>query len=199
MPTQTIQAEIGKTYEDKRTHRKGKLLEFNDKYKTYLLESNDGNTFNVSSSQFKINWIEVAEPRVVNREKANADAKERSKELNQQYVDLMLQASKFADSFNNPEVTIKVEPRKHKFKMFIRRHAVFDMDIRIRYGYCRVWLNERDNDAVSWSATPAVVKYYENSCRNFITEFELDKFPTVLQDLGTLIVDKLKEENNYEI
>ena len=198
MPTQTI-AEIGKTYEDKRTHRKGKVLEYNEKYKTYLFESNDGNTFNVTSSQFKINWIEVAEPRVVDREEANEKVQEKSKELNQQYVDLILEASKFVDGFNNPEITIKAEPRKHKFRLYIRRRCVFDLDIRIRFGFFRVWLNEEDNDNVSWSVEPMSVKFYEKSCRNFITEFELDKFTIALQDLGTLVVNKLKEENENEI
>ena len=201
MPTvKTVPVNFGKTYEDKRTHRQGKLLEYNEKFKTYLLESSNGQTFNVSSSQFNINWIEIAEPRVVNREQANESIKEKSKELNQKFVDLVLIASKFVDKFNNHDVTVKAIHDKYRLKFFIRTHVVFDMDIRLRNGFCRVWLNAVDNDAMTWTATPLSVKYYENSCRNYITEFELDQFDTVLNDLSILIVDRLnKEEKEDEI
>lgn len=199
MPTaKTVPVNFGKTYEDKRTHRQGKLLEYNEKFKTYLFESSSGQTFNVSSSQFNINWIEIAEPRVVNREKANEAIKEKSKELNQKFVDLVLVASKFVDGFNNPDVTVKAIHDKYRLKFFIRTHVVFDMDIRLRNGFCRVWLNAVDNDAVSWTVSPLSAKYYTNSCRNYITEFRLDQFDTVLNDLSTLIVNKLNEEENKD-
>ena len=52
---------IGQIYEDRRTHKKGKLLERDEKYKTLLMESDDGKSFNITYGGFKSNWRKVDE------------------------------------------------------------------------------------------------------------------------------------------
>ena len=44
---------IGQIYEDRRTKKKGKLIERDEKYKTLLLETSEGKSFNVSYGGFK--------------------------------------------------------------------------------------------------------------------------------------------------
>jgi len=53
---------IGATYEDRRTKKKGKLIERDEKYKTLLMESSDGKSFNITFGSFKSNWRKVDEP-----------------------------------------------------------------------------------------------------------------------------------------
>jgi len=53
---------IGQIYEDRRTHKKGKLLERDEKYKTLLMESDDGKSFNITYGGFKSNWRKIDEP-----------------------------------------------------------------------------------------------------------------------------------------
>ena len=53
---------IGQIYEDRRTHKRGKLLERDEKYKTLLLEADDGKSFNITYGGFKSNWRKVDEP-----------------------------------------------------------------------------------------------------------------------------------------
>lgn len=53
---------IGQMYEDRRTKKRGKLVERDDKYKTLLMESEDGKSFNVSYGGFKSNWRSCDEP-----------------------------------------------------------------------------------------------------------------------------------------
>ena len=54
--------EIGVIYEDRRTKKKGKLVERDDKYKTLLMEASDGKSFNITFGGFKSNWRKVDEP-----------------------------------------------------------------------------------------------------------------------------------------
>jgi len=53
---------IGQMYEDRRTKKRGKLVERDEKFKTLLLESDDGKSFNITFGGFKSNWRKVDEP-----------------------------------------------------------------------------------------------------------------------------------------
>ena len=53
---------IGAIYEDQRTKKQGKLIERDEKYKTLLMESEDGKSFNITFGGFKSNWRKVDEP-----------------------------------------------------------------------------------------------------------------------------------------
>lgn len=52
---------IGQIYEDRRTKKRGKLLERDEKYKTLLMESDDGKSFNITYGGFKSNWRKIDE------------------------------------------------------------------------------------------------------------------------------------------
>lgn len=207
MADKTLNVEFGKVYEDHRTHRSGKVLEYDEKYKTFLLESSDGNTFNVTSSQFKINWILSDTPDVdTTTDKIEKEApKKADKGLKEDFVQLILVASNFADSFKSEYVTIKPDARKSKFKLFVGKRVVFDCDLRLSTNSCRVWLDDYSNNAVSWTNKPTATKFYPNITRNYITEFSLENYSDVLNDLSVIVIERLQnyktkmEENGYEI
>lgn len=52
---------VGQIYEDRRTKKRGKLVERDEKYKTLLMESDDGKSFNITYGGFKSNWRKVDE------------------------------------------------------------------------------------------------------------------------------------------
>ena len=196
---------FGQTYEDRRTHRSGKLLEFNEKFKTYLLESSDGKTFNITSAQFKNNWRmieqeevqEIVEPEVEEVETREptytGPTEEQKKELDDFLANALLLGSNYADSFDNEVVTAKVEPNKRIFRIKVKSTVVFDMTILLHKHLCRVWLDEYDNKRISWTNKPISVKKYPDIRRCYASEFEANKLPEVLEDLKPIVIDKMVE------
>lgn len=207
----TEQTMFGNVYEDKRTHRSGKLIEYNEKYKTYLLESSDGKTFNVTSSQFKVNWRMIEEAEVQEEVKPEVEpakvkskstykgpSEEKKKELNSAYTDAVLVAQQFVDGFNN-DVAIKIVPAKNLFKLRIGRNIITSIYVLSKVDTLRVWLSERDfNTFVSaCSIQPRCTKKYPYTGRCFTVEYSVKDLPTVLEDLKTILLDHLvdKEED----
>lgn len=201
----STEVNFGQTYEDRRTHRSGKLLEFNEKFKTYLLESSDGKTFNITSAQFKNNWRiieqeevqEIVEPEVeeveVKESNYKGPSEEKQRELNDLLVNTLLLGSKYADSFGNEIITAKIEPNKRHFKIKVRSTIVFEVTILLHKNICRVWLNEYDNKRVSWTNKPICNKKYPYPRRCYTSDFDVHKLPEVLDDLKGIVLDKLVE------
>lgn len=202
----TEQIVFNKTYEDRRTHRSGKLLEYNEKYKTYLLESSDGKTFNVTSSQFKINWRLIEEAEVQTEVKPEVEpaevktgttytgpTEEKKKELNDVYTDAVLIGSKFIDSFMNDAVAIKLVPRKNMFRVRVDRHIVFDVQVMVKYNKFRLWLFEEDFNAqiTNSSKQSLSTKQYPYSGNAYTIEYNLIDLADVLEELRTVVLDHL--------
>lgn len=200
---------FGKIYEDRRTHRSGKLLEYNEKYKTYLLESSDGKTFNVTSSQLKNNWrvveqTEVQEPVKPKVEKTKAKpvepkkeekSDEGSKELNDLFTSSTIYINDYVQSFKNDNVSMYIcKPiTKNTIRVRIDYWVVFDVTILIKRKRCRVWLSEYDFNKTKWSNKPLCMKQYPGTNKNFVVEFDLENLPKVLEDLRPVVLDKLAE------
>lgn len=53
---------IGQIYEDRRTKKRGRIVERDEKFKTLLMESDDGKSFNITFGSFKSNWRKLDEP-----------------------------------------------------------------------------------------------------------------------------------------
>jgi len=138
---------IGATYEDRRTKKKGKLVERDEKFKTLLMESSDGKSFNITFGGFKSNWRKIDEPEqtleeameeipIPEQEKKQKPKKEKPKkkleetdEVNIGLESLVKSLVVYLDSFNsnilniNPHIdrnliTIKLDNRK--FLEFIK-------------------------------------------------------------------------------
>lgn len=200
---------FGKIYEDRRTHRSGKLLEYNEKYKTYLLESSDGKTFNVTSPQLKNNWRiieqeEVQEPVKPEVEKAvvktvkrdTTKTKEQSKELNDLFTSSTIYINDYVQSFKNDNVSMYIcKPiTKNTIRVRTGYWVVFDITILVRFKKCRIWLNEYDFNKVVWTNKPLTMKQYPGSNKNYVVEFMLEDLPQVLDDLRPIVLDALVEK-----
>ena len=194
---------FGQRYADRRTHRSGVLLEYDSKYKTYLLESQDGKTFNITSAQFNKNWKltdEVAEVEPIEAEQAEVGDKrykgpseEQKNELNKILETFFLIGKEYVDEFQNEIITIKPEPYKRRFLMKVRHHTVFIMDCMLRQRNCRVWLREYISSLMSWTVKPISIKRYPGTNMNTTVEFPLENLKEVLDDLTAVVIQDMTE------
>lgn len=202
---------FGMTYEDKRTHRSGVLISYSDKYKTYLMESSDGKSFNVTSSQFKVNWrlVETAEvkeevkPEVETVKVEPAKVKsgttykgpteEQKKELNDLYTEAVKLGQKFIESFDNDALALKLVPDKNMFRVRINYNIISDIYVMTKFKKVRVWLTEEDCNSFlsSCSIKPMSAKQYPYTGRCYALEFGLTDLNVVLEDLRPIVVDNL--------
>lgn len=202
---------FGMTYEDKRTHRSGVLISYSDKYKTYLMESSDGKSFNVTSSQFKVNWrlVETAEvkeevkPEVETVKVEPAKVKsgttykgpteEQKKELDNVFAEAVLLGQKFISSFENDALALKIVPTKNMFRLRIGYNIVTDIYILVKFHKIRVWFNETDCNSFlsSCSIKPISTKQYPYTGRCYAVEFDVADLSTVLEDLRVIVLDNL--------
>lgn len=204
----TEQVVFNKIYEDRRTHRSGKLLEYNEKYKTYLLESSDGKSFNVTSAQLKTNWRmieqeEVQEPVKPKVEKAKVKSgttykgksEEEKKELNDLFTSSTIYINDYVQSFKNPNVQMSIcKPiSKNKVKIRVNHWSAFEIQILLKAKQFRVWMTEYAFNKALWSKKPLSMKQYPGTNKNFTVEFGLEDLPQLLEDLRPIVLDKLVE------
>lgn len=202
---------FGMTYEDKRTHRSGVLISYSDKYKTYLMESSDGKSFNVTSSQFKVNWrlVETAEvkeevkPEVETVKVEPAKVKsgttykgpteEQKKELNDLYTEAVKLGQKFIESFDNDALALKISPEKNMFKLRIGRDIITSIYILVKFRKIRIWLNEQDCKSLlaSCSVKPISTKQYPYEGRCYAMEYHYEELDNVLEDIRVIVLDNL--------
>ena len=197
------EAIFGQLYEDKRTHRAGKIVEYDEKYKTYLLESPDGKSFNITSSQFKSNWIPIEQPKEIvkpivevakpSKKGYSGPSKEQKDEVKDILATFMLIGAKYADSFQNEIITAKPEINKRRFLMKLRHRTIFIVDCLIRTKTCRIWMKEYASDLMSWTVKPLSMKRYPEYRHNTTVEFPLDNLNDVLDDLRAILIQEMTE------
>lgn len=199
--------ELNRVYEDRRTHRNGKLLEYNEKYKTYLLESSDGKSFNVTSSQFKNNWRMIEQEEVKEQIKPEVEqaeikparykgkSEEEKKELNDLFSSSTIYINEYVQGFKNPHIQMNIRQpiSKNTLRVRIDHWIVFDVQVMVKSKKCRIWLGEYAFNSTSWTVKPLAMKQYPGTNKNYTVEFSLEDLPTVLDDLKPAVLDKLAE------
>ena len=202
---------FGKTYEDKRTHRSGVLISYSEKYKTYLMESSDGKSFNVTSSQFKVNWRLVEKAEVQEEVKPEIEpakvksgttykgpTDEQKKELNDLYTEAVMLGQKFIDSFENDTLALKLVPLKNTFKIRAGRDIILDVQIMVKFSKFRLWMYEDDfmqfinNDCKKYSLN---VKQYPYEGRCFTAEFDIKHLGEILENLRETVINNIVTTN----
>lgn len=199
---------IGQMYEDRRTKKKGKLLERDEKYKTLLMETPDGKSFNVSFGSFKSNWrsceeeviIEepvIEEPEEVPEEKPKKKYKEQ--QVKPGYEDATLRLLDYAKSFNDSSVILKAAPAKRRLTIKADNRRMFILTYLTRSDSFSVCVTEnfflvlKDNKYV-------VNGKYNEKWLGMKYSFDLseDKLDEFLEDARSYIIDymcgKIKEE-----
>ena len=207
---------VGHIYEDRRTKKKGKLIERDEKYKTLLLETSDGKSFNVSYGGFKSNWRSVDEhvetveeameeieiPEQPKKEKVEKPVKKRKeRELNPGFESAILKMMDYAKTFNNPDIIIDVDAKKHKilFKINSTKHKLFNVNYQVRKDRFQIAVNDvflkriKDNDYVK------SIKYHEtwvNTRYEFM--LDVDKLDMFLDDARQYVIDFMSDNLEEE-
>lgn len=141
---------IGQMYEDRRTRKRGKLLERDKKYKTLLMESPEGKSFNITFGGFKSNWrkVEIAEPEVVEPDVVEsvieepvtepvkeevieekpvkkARKKQAERDVNPELEDMALKVLDYSKTFNDVKVSTNVVPIKRRVTLKVDNRRIF--------------------------------------------------------------------------
>ena len=208
---------IGQMYEDRRTKKKGKLVERDDKYKTLLMESEDGKSFNVSFSGFKSNWrsVDAVEPTIeeameevevpedaiqvdVTPKQTKKKLDPEDKQVNEVFENTLLHMLEYAKSFGNPDIEIGADMVKHKKRIILRlcHKKVFNINYKTRKDEFEVCVDEKLFLKVKDKAYATEQKFHEKWIGTkytfIVTTDTLDKF---LEDAKQYVINyRAKEE-----
>ena len=212
---------IGQIYEDRRTKKQGKLVERDEKYKTLLLETSDGKSFNVSFGGFKSNWrsvdehietieeameeVEIPEKpskkvkKQVKKEEPVEEApvkKERKKQAERNisagYEASVHKMMEYAKSFSNPTILIDVVPEKRKIILKAGSKKVFNLNYHTRTNNFKACVQEKHITLLKDEPYVQTIKYHETWV-NTRYEFTLDvdKLDEFLEFSRTYVIDSM--------
>ena len=214
---------IGQMYEDRRTKKKGKLIERDEKYKTLLLESEDGKSFNVSYGGFKGNWRSVDEPvetieeamqevdtskedipeQTTEEKKEEKPAKivkkRAERNISEGYESAYHRVSEYAKSFNNPALIVDVLPNKRKVLLKFNNRKIFIINYLTRSDEYRVCVSEklimRLKDKKYVNSIILHDKWINTKYTFIMTPDALDKF---FEDVKSYVIDFMCDEVNVK-
>ena len=205
---------IGQMYEDRRTKKKGKLVERDDKYKTLLMESEDGKSFNVSFGGFKSNWrsceseettieeemeeVEVPEEPVeeVVEPKKKPRKKPAERQASHGLEDATLRILDYVKSFNNEDVVSGLVPDKRRISVKAGRNRVLVVTHMTRKDNYQVSVTESLFLSIKDKKYVKQPKYNENwnIGVKYTFTIDLDKLETLLEDLRMPIINSMCKE-----
>ena len=206
---------IGQIYEDRRTHKKGKLLERDEKYKTLLMESYDGKSFNITYGGFKSNWRKVDEE-VPTIEEAMQEVevpvepvkeesqevkpvvkkkqKRKEREVSKGFETATLKLLEYVNSFNSPKTNANVIPSKRNLVFRVSGHRITILTYLARKDSFRacvyedVFLLFKDKDYIS---TGMFNENWQSMKYSFVfSSSDLDRF---FEDLRPYVTDFICE------
>jgi len=159
---------IGQMYEDRRTKKRGKLIERDNKFKTLLMESKDGKSFNITFGGFKSNWRKIDEsiqtveeamqeevpeeqislqtkeaPVKKNKTKTKTRKPQAPRQINIVLEETMLHILDYAKSFNSTKISTGIEPKKRNIRLKVDNTRMFILTYMARRDKFMVCLHER--------------------------------------------------------
>ena len=197
---------IGQMYEDRRTKKQGKIVQRDEKFKTLLMESPDGKSFNVSFGGFKSNWRKVDEPEVTLEEAMEEvpipenpqPVKKSEKKKKQQMprnVSKGLEETTFkmldyVKSFNNADLSSKLTPNKRRITLKLNGRRIFLVSLLVRNNQFMICVDEPLFKLVMNNEYVKSGKYNDewNSMKySFLIDYDqLDRF---LEDVRNFVID----------
>lgn len=141
---------VGQIYEDRRTKKRGKLVERDEKYKTLLMESDDGKSFNITYGGFKSNWrkvdeeiptveealqevevpVEMADTISVEPKKTKvkktSNKKKNNNEVNPKIADATKTLVEYVNSFSSPRLTLMPSLEKKTVAIKLDRGRIIE-------------------------------------------------------------------------
>lgn len=214
---------VGQKYEDRRTKRVGTLMSRDEKYKTLLMQTDEGKTFNISYSTFKSNWRSCSEP-VTTVEQAMEEieipdanistsnvtedlpVEEQSKpkrvrverNIGAVFTDYAEVVMKYAESFYNPLVSIKVEVNKRTYLLKYKGRTLMNISALCRAGKYSLWISEPDYKNVKFTEAPLNVLPYTGFLRCIRIDVPAEKLLQYLEDLKPVMIEHIVDARNLQ-
>ena len=214
---------IGQIYEDRRTKKQGKLVERDNKFKTLLMESEDGKSFNITFGGFKSNWRKVDEPEQTIEEAMQEEVpeeqitvetpvkksvqpkvvKERKKQaprnVNSVLEKTLLDILDYAKSFNSEKVSTGFAPKKHNITLKVGNRRIFILTYMIRNGVFMVCVGKNFFLRVKDNAYVTSAKFNESwHSMQYSFIIECTELKTFLSDAREYIVEYLSGDIEEE-
>lgn len=211
---------IGQMYENRKTGKFGTLVEINEKYKTLLMESPDGGTFNISFASLKSNWRKAKDDAVVQTETVESEpveqtepenpdsvndnivpikkARKRSGKTNiELFTDLQAKAVEFLVDVDSPHLSFGSLNNHLGIALKIGRRRVVEMYAKSKTDSYRIFMSELFFGKTHWSESlninPANVFYEESFVLTTYFEVPTSSLDTIFKDIKPTINDLIKE------
>ena len=202
--------EIGVIYEDRRTKKKGKLIERDEKYKTLLMESSDGKSFNITFGGFRSNWRKVDEPeqtieeameeipipvqekKPISKKKPPAEEKD---EVNPIFEEALKQIVAYVESFNSSKLIVRPSFENNMVSIKLCAKKFLEIFRKPRNNYFTVACKENIAQFVDKLEFIDGVKFFPTrKPLNYAFLVDVDKFDTFLSCLNPEIMNLISEE-----
>jgi len=212
---------IGQIYEDRRTKKRGKLIERDNKFKTLLMESEDGKSFNITFSGFKSNWRKVDEPEQTVEEamqeevpeeqitvktpvrlpvkknvvKKKSTKKVKSDSVNQAFEEAIKVLVDYVDTFNSDKLNVNPKFDRDFIAVKIGIYKFIEVFRRPRTDHYTIACKEDVAQMATGLKYIHGVNYYKTrKPLNYAFNVSIDDFDTFLEDFRPFIVEALSTE-----
>ena len=206
--------EIGRMYEDRRTKKKGKLVERDNKFKTLLMESEDGKSFNITFGGFKSNWRKVDEPEQTVEEamkeeipeeqitvkKPKKKSVQKSKKKNDVEISEGLETAtaslaEFVQSFENPRLRLRTVLEKKLNALMLDNSRQFELIYGERKNRFSVGVTEKMAQLLSKKPYASKIVFHEKwKTIQYAFFMDADYLSDFLDDMRDIIASLLCEE-----
>ena len=212
---------IGQIYEDRRTKKKGKLIERDNKFKTLLMESEDGKSFNITFGGFKSNWRKVDEPEQTVEEamqeevpdeqitvetpvripvkknvvKKKSTKKVKSNDVNPAFEEAIKILVDYVDTFNSDKLNVNPKFDRDFIAVKIGIYKFIEVFRRPRTDHYTIACKEDVAQMITGLKYISGVNYYKTrKPLNYAFNVSVDDFDTFLEDFRPFIVEILSTE-----
>ena len=201
--------EIGAIYEDRRTKKQGKLVERDEKFKTLLMETSDGKSFNITFGGFKNNWRKVDEPEQtveeamkeipvpepIKKEKPVKKVEEKSEEVNPVYAEALKKVVEYVESFNSSKLNVRPNFDTNMISVKLCTKKCLEIFRKPRNKYYTIACKDNVAQFVDKLEFIDGVKFYPTrKPLNYAFLVDVDKFDTLLSCLRPEIMNLISEE-----
>lgn len=212
---------IGQMYEDRRTKKRGKLIERDNKFKTLLMESEDGKSFNITFGGFKSNWRKVDEPEQTVEEamqeevpeeqitvetpvrlpvkknvvKKKSTKKVKSDSVNPAFEEAIKVLVDYVDTFNSDKLNVNPKFDRDFIAVKIGIYKFIEVFRRPRTDHYTIACKEDVAQMVAGLKYINGVNYYKTrKPLNYAFNVSVDDFDKFLEDFRPFIVEVLSAE-----
>ena len=209
---------IGATYEDRRTKKQGKLIERDEKFKTLLMESEDGKSFNITFGGFKSNWRKVDEPEPTIEEAMQEEVPEEQislqkkeepikkkkqvkrtielaeNDVNPVFEDAVILLSEYGKSFNSANLLVRPQISRELIAVNIKGRKFIEVFRKPRTSHYTIACKEPMAKFAGDIDYANSLKFYPTrKPLNYAFKVDVADFGTFLNDLRPIIIDMLSE------